>query len=220
MVIENEQYFHGMNNRRRGFILVLSSPSGAGKTTISKLLMQQDSGIVVSISATTRSPREGEVHSKDYFFMTLEEFKERRSNNEFLEHAKVFGNYYGTLRASVEQKLESGMDILLDIDWQGNIQLIQNARSDVVSVFMLPPSLAKLRERLLKRGLDSQEVVNERMRRAKHEISHWYGYDYVIVNKNIDEALSGVLSILHAERTRRTRQQNLWDFVENMFKSE
>ena len=209
-----------MNNRRRGFILVLSSPSGAGKTTVSKLLMQQDSGIVVSVSATTRPPRDGEMHGKDYFFMTLEEFKQSRSNNAFLEHAKVFGNYYGTLRASVEQKLEEGRDILLDIDWQGNIQLIQNARSDVVSVFMLPPSLAALRERLLTRGLDSQEVIDHRMRRAKHEISHWYGYDYVIVNNNIDETLDSVLSILHAERARRTRQQGLWDFVENMFKSE
>ncbi|GFZ83595.1 guanylate kinase [Rickettsiales bacterium] len=209
-----------MDNRRRGFILVLSSPSGAGKTTVSKLLMQQDSGIVVSVSATTRPPRDGEIHGKDYFFMTPEEFKQSRSNNEFLEHAKVFGNYYGTLRASVEQKLENGRDILLDIDWQGNIQLIQNARSDVVSVFMLPPSLAALRERLLTRGLDSQEVIDERMRRAKHEISHWYGYDYVIVNNNIDETLDSVLSILHAERARRTRQQGLWDFVENMFKSE
>lgn len=198
---------------RRGLMLVLSSPSGAGKTTISRALLERDHGIAMSVSATTRPPRPGEVDGVDYHFVPAERFRAMVESGEFLEHARVFDNSYGTPRAPVEQALRRGKDVLFDIDWQGTQQLAQNARADLVSIFILPPSVAELERRLRSRAQDSEEVVAKRMAKAADEMSHWREYDYIIVNHGIEESVQSVAAILHAERLRRDRQAGLAEFV-------
>ncbi|MGE3476203.1 MAG: guanylate kinase [Rhodospirillaceae bacterium] len=191
---------------RRGLMLVLSSPSGAGKTTISRALLKSDANISMSISVTTRQPRPGEEHGKDYFFITEDEYHRMVEAGELLEHARVFDNFYGTPRAYVEKLLAEGRDVLFDIDWQGTQQLKASAGGDLVSVFVLPPSIEELEKRLRGRAQDSEEVVRKRMSRATHEMSHWPEYDYVIVNRSVDESISNVNAILVAERLRRRRR--------------
>lgn len=201
---------------RRGFMFVLSSPSGAGKTTLSRLLLEKDDNLSLSISATTRPKRSKETDGEDYFFLEKDDFMTKLKSNEFLEHAKIFGHYYGTPKEKVQKSLTSGIDVLFDVDWQGTHQLTQNARDDVVSVFILPPTMQELERRLRSRAQDSEEVILERMSKANREISHWYGYDYVIVNKSIEESLDKIYNILIAERLRRIRQNNLSSFVEEL----
>ena len=198
---------------RRGLMLVLSSPSGAGKTSISRALLEQDDALTLSVSATTRARRPGEVHGRDYLFVDPEEFTLMINRRELLEHAKVFGNYYGTPRQQVEQTLAEGSDVLFDIDWQGTQQIADQARADLVSVFILPPSTAELERRLRSRAQDSPAVVAERMSKAADEISHYREYDYIIVNHKISDSVAQVRAILAAERLRRDRQLGLTDFV-------
>ncbi len=201
---------------RRGLMLVLSSPSGAGKTTISRSLLQGDDNLSMSVSATTRKPRPGEVDGKDYFFMEPVDFNLLVNKDELLEHAKVFGNYYGTPSAPVRDALADGKDILFDIDWQGTQQLAQKAGDDLVSVFVLPPSTQALEKRLKTRAQDSDEVVAQRMSKASEEISHWREYDYVVVNDDVERCISEVKAILQAERVRRNRRTGLLTFVEGL----
>ena len=198
---------------KRGLMLVLSSPSGAGKTSICKKLLQQDTGLVLSVSATTRKRRPGEVEGKDYQFLSTQEFESRINKFQFLEYAKVFGNYYGTPAQLVEKTLKSGVDVLFDIDWQGTQQLKARARQDLVSVFILPPSIKELEKRLFKRAQDTSEVVANRMSKSASEMSHYPEYDYVIINHNLDKSVEQVQSILCAERSRRERQIGLVEFV-------
>jgi guanylate kinase len=198
---------------RRGLMLVLSSPSGAGKTTISRGLLEREVKLTMSVSATTRPKRRGEVAGEDYHFVDLTEFNLMVNRQELLEYAQVFGNYYGTLRAPVENTLAAGQDVLFDIDWQGTQQLAQNARNDLVSIFILPPSTAELERRLRSRAQDSDEVVAKRMARAADEMSHWAEYDYVLVNRDVGESVDALCAILAAERLRRERQVELPDFV-------
>lgn len=199
--------------KRRGLMLVLSSPSGAGKTTLSRRLLETDPGIVMSVSATTRAKRPNEVEGKDYFFVTVEKFTAMAQGGEFLEHATVFGNSYGTPQKPVMDALAAGRDVLFDIDWQGAQQLKEKARDDLVSIFILPPSHAELERRLHTRAQDSDEIVKGRMAKAAGEISHWPEYDYVIVNRDLEIAHAQVKAVLEAERVRRTRQIGLSDFV-------
>jgi guanylate kinase len=199
--------------QRRGLMLVLSSPSGAGKTTLSRRLLQSDPGIVMSVSATTRAPRPNEVEGSDYFFVSEEQFKARIAADDFLEHALVFDNHYGTPRSAVMQALAGGRDVLFDIDWQGTQQLRQQARDDVVSIFVLPPSKEELERRLRLRAQDSEDVVARRMAKANDEISHWAEYDYIIVNDDASRAQAQLESILAAERLRRIRQVGIPAFV-------
>lgn len=201
---------------RRGLMLVLSSPSGAGKTTISRSLLAGDDNLSMSVSATTRKPRPGEVDGKDYFFMEPVDFNLLVNKDELLEHAKVFGNYYGTPSAPVRDALAEGKDILFDIDWQGTQQLAQKAGDDLVSVFVLPPSTQALEKRLKTRAQDSDEVVAQRMSKASEEISHWREYDYVVVNDDVVRCISEVKAILQAERVRRNRRTGLLTFVEGL----
>jgi guanylate kinase len=201
---------------RRGLMLVLSSPSGAGKTSISRELLRLDANLAMSVSVTTRPKRPGEVEGVDYRFVDPTEFNLMLNRGELLEHAKVFGRYYGTPRAPVEDALAKGRDVLFDIDWQGTQQLAQNARSDLVSVFILPPSTAELERRLRTRAQDSDAVVAERMAKAADEMSHWREYDYIIVNRDLAESVSRVRAILSAERSRRDRQVGLADFVKRL----
>lgn len=202
--------------KRRGLMFVMSSPSGAGKTTLSRGLLETDDEIFMSVSATTRLPRPGEVDGKDYFFVSVEEFGLMVNRSEFLEHAKVFGNYYGTPRAPVETALSSGRDVLFDIDWQGTQQLKQNAGADVVSIFILPPSTQELERRLHARAQDSAEVVAGRMAKAADEMSHWAEYDYIIVNQDVTQSAAQVRAILDAERLKRPRQTGLDGFVKGL----
>jgi guanylate kinase len=201
------------NIKRRGMMLVLSSPSGAGKTTLSRKLLETDKGVVMSVSATTRPKRPNEVDGKDYYFVSAEQFAEMVAAGEFLEHATVFGNSYGTPKKPVMDALADGRDVLFDIDWQGAQQLKEGAREDLVSVFILPPSHDELERRLHTRAQDSEEVVRGRMAKAAGEISHWPEYDYVIVNRDVDVAHAEIKAVLHAERARRTRQIGLSEFV-------
>jgi guanylate kinase len=202
---------------RRGLMFVLSSPSGAGKTTLSRKLLASDPGLELSISVTTRAPRAGEVDGRDYWFIDQAKFKSMVANGELLESASVFDNNYGTPRAPVETALENGRDVLFDIDWQGTQQLGESARSeDLVSVFVLPPSVEELERRLRARALDAEDVIQRRMTRAAHEMSHWREYDYVIVNHDVDQAFTDVKAILAAERLRRTRQVGLVGFVRGL----
>lgn len=195
---------------------VLSSPSGAGKTSIATKLIGQDPLISMSISMTTRKPRPGEVDGKDYIFVSKEEFNKAIENNELLEWAEVFGNYYGTPKEAVEQKLKTGKDVLFDIDWQGTQQLHEKVGKDLVRLFILPPSVNVLEERLKRRGQDEDHIVQARMKEAANQISHWAEYDYVIINENLDESLLEVQNILNAERLKRERRVGLSAFVRNM----
>jgi guanylate kinase len=199
--------------RRRGLMLVLSSPSGAGKTTISRKLLGRDGNLSMSISVTTRPRRPGEVDGQDYHFIAATEFDRLVGASALLEHAKVFGNYYGTPREAVESALSEGRDVLFDIDWQGTQQLAEKAREDLVSVFILPPSTRELERRLKERAQDSADEVSRRMAKAADEMSHWAEYDYIIVNHDIDSSTRRVQAILQAERLRRERQVGLAEFV-------
>jgi guanylate kinase len=208
------------NNRhqRRGLMLVLSSPSGAGKTTLSRRLLQTDADIVMSVSATTRPPRPNEVEAQDYFFVSPEKFEAMQKAGEFLEHATVFGHKYGTPRAPVLAALEAGKDVLFDIDWQGTQQLKMQAREDLASVFVVPPSKAELERRLRIRAQDSEEVVRQRMAKASDELSHWAEYDYLLMNDDIHHAQRKLEEILRVERSRRVRQPGLAQFVQMLMR--
>ncbi len=208
---------HGF--QRRGVLFVLSSPSGAGKSTIARKLLAAEDDLSMSVSATTRAPRPGETDGKDYNFVDLEEFRRMASEHEFLEWAHVFGNRYGTPRAPVEAMLSAGKDVLFDIDWQGAQQLFQIAGGDVVRVFILPPSMAELRQRLVSRNTDSVEVIDARMARAAAEVSHWDGYDYVLVNDDVEDCFRKVQTILAAERLRRSRQTGLIGFIRKLMRA-
>lgn len=201
---------------RRGLMLVLSSPSGAGKSTISRALLAQDDRLALSVSVTTRAPRPGEEDGIHYYFRSLEEVEALAASGGLLEHARVFNNIYGTPRQAVEDALQDGRDVMFDIDWQGNRQLADNARDDLVSVFILPPSLEELERRLRGRGQDSPEVIAGRMEQAASEISHWGEYDYVVVNSDLDQSIAAVQSILTAERLKRTRQTGLGGFISTL----
>jgi guanylate kinase len=190
---------------RRGLMLVLSSPSGAGKTTIARALLESDPNLSMSVSVTTRPPRPGEVDGKDYYFISVPAYERMVRDGELLEHARVFDNLYGTPRAPVQRILEAGGDILFDIDWQGTQQLKATAAADLATVFVLPPSHTELERRLRARAQDSDEVVRKRMARAADEMSHWPEYDYVIVNRDVNESIAAARAILAAERLRRTR---------------
>jgi guanylate kinase len=205
--------------KRRGILFIVSSPSGAGKSTISRKLLASDPGLEMSVSATTRPPRPGEVDGKDYHFVSLDGFRQMVANNDFLEWAHVFDNRYGTPRAPVEKALAEGRDVLFDIDWQGAQQLYQQAGGDVVRVFIFPPSLDELERRLHARGTDSDAVISGRMARANSEISHWDGYDYVLVNDDVEQCFTQVKAILDAERLKRSRQTGLIGFVRSLAKS-
>ena len=201
---------------RRGLMLVLSSPSGAGKTTLSRRLLENDNGLSLSVSMTTRPKRAGERDGIDYVFVTGDAFDMAVRNGELLEHATVFDHRYGTPKAPVDVTLGRGRDVLFDIDWQGTQQLREKAREDLVSIFVLPPSHGELERRLKARAQDSDDVVARRMAKANDEISHWAEYDYVIVNDDLDQALANITSILAAERLKRTRQIGLSDFVRRL----
>jgi guanylate kinase len=201
---------------RRGLMLVLSSPSGAGKTTIARKLLEQDLGIEISVSHSTRKMRKGERDGQDYHFVSHDTFTKMRDDGEFLEWAVVFDNYYGTTRKPVEEALAAGRDVLFDVDWQGAASLRDEARDDVVTVFILPPTAADLEQRLNVRAQDPPEIVRRRMLGASNEIQHWTEYDYVVVNYDIDRSVAAIRAVLTAERLRRTRLTGLKQFVQNL----
>ena len=201
---------------RRGLMFILSSPSGAGKTTIARKLLAAEANVAMSVSVTTRPMRPGEVEGRDYFFTDRPRFDAMVAADAFLEWAEVFGNCYGTPRAQIAAGMEAGQDYLFDVDWQGAQQLAQGARSDVVSVFLLPPSIAELEHRLRSRGTDSDAVIRSRMDRARAEISHWREYDYVVVNADVELCFAQVRDILHSERLRIGRQTGLVEFARRL----
>ena len=203
---------------RRGLMLILSSPSGAGKTTVSRMLLQHDPCIRLSVSATTRPIRPGEIDGRDYHFVDDAAFDRMVADGEFMEWAYVFGHRYGTPKSQIKTGLKAGVDFLFDIDWQGTQQLYQKAETDVVRVFLLPPSIDELHRRLLSRATDSDDVIDDRMSRAQAEISHWDGYDYVVVNDDIDACFHKVCQILASERLRRARQTGLIGFVRELMR--
>ena len=201
---------------RRGLMYVLSSPSGAGKSTIARAILEQDPHITMSVSATTRRKRPGETSGSDYFFIDRIEFDLMVNRQEFLEHAKVFDNYYGTPAAPVLEELEAGRDVLFDIDWQGTQQLAEKAREDLVRVFILPPTMVELEHRLETRAQDSAAVVAKRMAKAADEMTHYAEYDYIIINRDVESSVSQALAILKAERLKRDRQVGLGEFVKGL----
>jgi guanylate kinase len=202
--------------RRRGLMLVLSSPSGAGKTTITRALIERDPELESSVSVTTRPARVGEIHGRHYHFIDQAQFQAMVEGGELIEHATVFGNSYGTPRAPIEAALAAGRDVVSDVDWQGTQQLKESMRNDIVSVFVLPPTIAALETRLRSRAQDSPEVVAQRMAKSADEMSHWPEYDYVIVNRELEESVAQVQAILTAERLRRERQVGLAEFVKRL----
>jgi guanylate kinase len=204
------------NIARRGLMLVLSSPSGAGKTTLSRMLLKSDRGVELSVSVTTRLKRRGEVNRRDYHFIDRPRFDAMVKGGDLLEWAEVFNHCYGTPRRPVDKALRAGRDVLFDIDWQGTQQLREKARDDLVSVFILPPSAKELERRLKRRAQDSRDVIKSRMAKAAGEMSHWPEYDYVVVNRDIDEAFREVTAILGAERRKRERQIGLTEFVRDL----
>lgn len=205
-----------LNTDRRGMMIVLSSPSGAGKTSLSRKLLEKNKNLFLSISFTTRPPRPLEVNESDYFFVSDEKFIDMLNKDEFLEHAKVFDFYYGTPKKPVMNALEGGKDILFDIDWQGTQQLMNSVQDDLVKIFVLPPSAKELEKRLLKRNQDTDETVKKRMSKASDEISHYAEYDYIIINEDFDESLKKINSILIAEGLKRTRQNKIQDVIKSL----
>ncbi len=201
---------------RRGLMLVLSSPSGAGKTTLSRKLLDEDKGVTLSVSVTTRKMRPGETEGRDYHFIDRKRFDELIRKNELLKLAEVFDNFYGTPAKPVMDALAAGRDVLFDIDWQGTQQLRDKARNDLVTVFVLPPSIPELERRLHTRAQDDYETIHRRMAKAADEMSHWAEYDYVVVNRDVGKAFEDVKAILSAERLRRARQPGLYDFVRGL----
>lgn len=209
----------GTSLKTKGFIVIISSPSGAGKTTIAKKLLQSDDNLEMSISYTTRKMRQGEIDGVDYHFTDEHSFKRMLKNDGMLEHAKVFDHYYGTPKANVEEAITAGKDMLFDIDWQGADQMRAKMPEDIVSIFILPPSMKELHNRLKNRGLDSEQVVEARMKKASEEINHYKDYDYLIVNDSLDSSLESVRAILKAERCRRIRQNDADNFVNHILNS-
>ncbi|MFB9225212.1 guanylate kinase [Paracoccus cavernae] len=206
---------------RSGLLIILSSPSGAGKSTLARRLMEWDPSLRFSVSATTRAPRPGEVHGQHYDFLGVEDFRALVDQGQMLEHAEVFGNYYGSPRQPVEAAMREGRDTLFDVDWQGGQQIRASALgAHVVSVFILPPSLIELERRLIARGQDSAEVIQGRMQKSLNEISHWAEYDYVLVNEDLDRATEELKTILTAERLRRDRQVGLGPFIRKLMAEE
>ena len=202
---------------RRGLLIILSSPSGAGKSTLAGRLRQWDDTLRFSVSATTREPRPGEENGKDYFFVSVPEFQSQVASGDMLEHARVFGNYYGSPKAPVKAAIDSGRDVLFDIDWQGAQQISNSALQEhVLSIFILPPSITELHRRLISRGQDADEVIEQRMQKSWDEISHWDGYDYVLVNDDLDATEERLKTIISAERLRRSQQPELVDHVRQL----
>jgi guanylate kinase len=201
---------------RRGLLLILSSPSGAGKSTLTRNLVAQDRGIGLSISVTTRAKRPSEIEGVDYLFIKEDEFEELRDRGDLLEWAQVHGNYYGTPRKPVEQSLAAGKDMMFDIDWQGTKQIVEKMAADVVSVFILPPSMAELKSRLERRAEDTPEVIARRLRNARDEIAQWASYDYVLINDDLGKTFRELTAILAAERLRRARQVELEGFIADL----
>lgn len=206
--------------RRRGLMLVLSSPSGAGKSTIARNLLERDPALSLSVSVTTRARRGSEIDGVHYHFVTLREFERLRDADLLLEWAEVHGNYYATPREPAEMAMAAGRDMLFDIDWQGALQLQEKMRADIVSIFILPPSMAELQARLQRRAEDSADVIAKRLKNAKVEIEHWREYDYVVINDDLDKAFSSVVSIVAAERLRRDRRPGLFDFISSLLAEE
>jgi guanylate kinase len=201
---------------RRGLLLTLSSPSGAGKTTLTRNLIEQDHSIRLSVSVTTRPRRPSEIDGVHYRFIDIADFHEMRERGDLLEWAEVHGNFYGTPRRPVEQTLAQGRDMMFDIDWQGTVQIVEKMRADVVSLFVLPPSMAELKARLERRAEDAPEVIARRLANAREEIAHWSAYDYVLVNDDLQRTFGELKAILAAERLRRERQSGLGGFVETL----
>lgn len=202
---------------RRGLLIVLSSPSGAGKTTLTRRLRSWDTTLQFSVSATTRAPRSGEVDGTDYYFTSVEDFQRQVADGDMLEHARVFGNYYGSPKGPVQSAIDVGRDVLFDIDWQGAQQISNSSLQDnVLSIFILPPSITELRRRLIGRGQDDAETIEKRMQQSWDEISHWDGYDYVLVNDDLDESEARLKTIISAERQRRAQQPDLVSHVRKL----
>ena len=201
----------------KGVLVILSSPSGAGKTSIARALVEENKSFLFSVSATTRKSRPGEVNGREYHFLTVDEFRERINDDQFLEHAKVFGNLYGTPLQPVMESIDDGKDLIFDVDWQGGKQIRSSSLSKfVISIFILPPSIRALQERLMKRAQDSTDTVKDRMKKSIGEIIHWKEYDYVIVNSNFEQTLHEVKSIITSEKLRRVRNSQLKEFIETL----
>ena len=205
-----------MSTTRKGLMLILSSPSGAGKTTLCRKIVNEDKNVKMSISATTRPKRKSEKNGQDYFFLNEVDFFDKKSKGDFIETAKVFNFFYGTPKKFIEENLSKGIDIIFDLDWQGTQKLSDYSKNDVVSIFILPPSTSSLKQRLKKRAEDSEDIVNDRMNKAKSEISHWVEYDYVLINDQLEKCLNQINTILKAERLKRFRQKFIYDFIEKI----